>query len=80
MDNLVSVIIPCFQAERYLDMSIGSVYAQDYPWIELIVINDGSSDDSESKMQIGYITRKNTIPSRLGKLYIEKINEYLNKS
>ena len=36
-------------------------------------------DDSESKMQIGYITRKNTIPSRLGKLYIEKINEYLNK-
>ena len=36
-------------------------------------------DDSESKMQIGYITRKNTVPSRLGKLYIEKINEYLNK-
>ena len=36
-------------------------------------------DDSESKMQIGYITRKNTVPSRLGKLYIEKINEYLKK-
>ena len=36
-------------------------------------------DNSESKMQIGYITRKNTVPSRLGKLYIEKINEYLNK-
>ncbi|MBO4242357.1 MAG: LysR family transcriptional regulator [Clostridiales bacterium] len=35
------------------------------------------SDDSESKMEIGYITRKNTVPSRLGKLYIEKINEYL---
>lgn len=37
-------------------------------------------DDSESKMQIGYITRKNTVPSRLGKQYIEKINEYLNKA
>ncbi len=36
-------------------------------------------DDSESKMQIGYITRKNTVPSRLGKLYIDKINEYLKK-
>ena len=36
-------------------------------------------DDSEGKMQIGYITRKNTVPSRLGKLYIEKINEYLKK-
>jgi DNA-binding transcriptional LysR family regulator len=40
---------------------------------------NADEDDSESKMQIGYITRKNTVPSRLGKLYIEKINEYLNK-
>jgi hypothetical protein len=36
--------------------------------------------DSEGKMQIGYITRKNTVPSRLGKLYIEKINDYLKKA
>ncbi|MBQ1295680.1 MAG: LysR family transcriptional regulator [Clostridiales bacterium] len=45
----------------------------------LAVPFNADEDDSESKMQIGYITRKNTVPSRLGKLYIEKINEYLNK-
>lgn len=31
----------------------------------------------ELKMQIGYITRKNTVLSRIGKLYIKEINEYL---
>ena len=36
-------------------------------------------ENTEGKMQIGYITRKNTVPSRLGKLYIDKLNEYLNK-
>lgn len=34
-------------------------------------------DELEGKMQIGYIRRKNTIPSRLGKQYIEKLEEYL---
>ena len=34
-------------------------------------------NNNEGKMQIGYITRKNTVPSRLGKQYIEKIYEYL---
>lgn len=34
-------------------------------------------NNNEGKMQIGYITRKNTVPSRLGKQYIEKLYEYL---
>ena len=47
MSSLVSVIIPCYNAEKFLDMSIGSVYEQEYPSVELIVVNDGSTDSSE---------------------------------
>ena len=50
MSNLVSVIIPCYNAEKYLDMSIGSIYEQDYPNVELIVVNDDSTDNSEEKI------------------------------
>lgn len=43
---LISVIMPCFNAEQHLRKSINSVFNQTYPNIELIVINDGSSDGS----------------------------------
>ncbi len=38
--------MPCFNAERHLRQSIGSVVEQTYPHWELIVINDGSTDKS----------------------------------
>ena len=48
--NLVSVIIPCYNDELYIDRSICSVYEQDYDNIELIIVNDGSTDNSEEKI------------------------------
>jgi len=49
--GLVSVIIPCFNAERYLREAIDSALAQTYPQVEVVVIDDGSSDSSARIMR-----------------------------
>jgi glycosyltransferase involved in cell wall biosynthesis len=42
----ISIIMPCFNAERYISGSVASALGQTYQDIELIVINDGSADRS----------------------------------
>jgi glycosyltransferase involved in cell wall biosynthesis len=48
MDNFpkVSIIIPCWNAEKYIADAIESALGQSYPNIEVIVVNDGSTDKS----------------------------------
>lgn len=43
---LVSVIIPVYNTEKYLRQCVASVLAQTYSYVEVILINDGSSDAS----------------------------------
>ncbi|OYP34106.1 glycosyltransferase family 2 protein [Rhodopirellula sp. MGV] len=43
---LVSIVIPCFNAERYIGKTLESALSQDYPNCEVIVVDDGSTDGS----------------------------------
>ncbi len=44
--NLISIIIPVYNVEKYISKCLDSALAQDYPNIEIICIDDCSPDDS----------------------------------
>lgn len=46
MDNLVTVIVPIYNVEKYLDMCIQSILNQIYKNLEILLIDDGSTDSS----------------------------------
>lgn len=60
--NLISVIIPVYNGEKFIASALDSVIKQDYPDIEIIVVNDGSTDDSEAIIKsytVTYIKQEN---------------------
>jgi glycosyltransferase involved in cell wall biosynthesis len=51
-DNpLVSILIPCFNNEQFVDEAIESALTQAYPNVEVIVVDDGSTDGSLEVIQ-----------------------------
>lgn len=68
MSALISIIIPVYNSEQYLEKCLDSVLAQDYPNLEIIIINDGSTDTSGAILEryastypsIHYIQQENS--------------------
>ena len=48
MNHLISVIVPVYNGQDYLEKCIESIEAQSYDYLEIIIINDGSTDDTAS--------------------------------
>lgn len=47
MSRKISVVIPCYNAEKYIERCIESIINQTYSNLEIIVVNDGSVDKSK---------------------------------
>lgn len=73
-----SIIIPVYNKVNFIENTLQSVFQQSFTDYEIILINDGSTDDSESKIltfndpRIHYYSKKNEGVSETRNLGIEK--------
>ncbi len=58
-----SVVIPCYNAERWVRQTLNSVVQQTYPATEILIVDDGSEDGSVAIIE--EITAESSIPIRL---------------
>lgn len=56
----ISVIIPCYNVEKYIQNCLDSVFLQDYKNIEIIIIDDGSTDAT-----LSIITKNQEVDERI---------------
>ncbi|MEK7546590.1 MAG: glycosyltransferase [Patescibacteria group bacterium] len=60
MKSLVSIIIPAYNAEKYVKVAVDSALGQTYPSIEVIIINDGSVDGTAEAVK-PYLSDKRVV-------------------
>jgi len=82
---LVSVIIPCYNHEKYVQETIYSIINQTYKKIELLIIDDGSSDSSYDKIyemeeQCNRRFSRFEVKTRENKGVIETLNNLITMS
>jgi glycosyltransferase involved in cell wall biosynthesis len=61
-DPLVSVIVPCYNGAAFLEETLRSALAQSYAEVEVVVVDDGSTDNSPEiarRFPVRYIRQPN---------------------
>jgi glycosyltransferase involved in cell wall biosynthesis len=77
--GLVSVIIPTYNSAEYLEQSLQSVFSQTYSFVQVIVVDDGSTDDTRQVLapyiregKIQYCFQQNRGPAAARNLGIQQ--------
>ncbi len=87
MEPLISVIVPVYNVEKYLDRCITSIVEQTYKNLEIILVDDGSPDNSgaicdqwaKKDLRIKVIHKENGGPSETRNLGVSISNgEYIS--
>ena len=75
--DLISVLVPAFNHEKYIEECIDSIIKQTYQNIELIILNDGSTDKTAEKIN----AKSLECEKRFNRfLFIDKENEGVAKT
>ena len=62
-DGKVSVIVPLYNGEKHIEATIKSILHSSYGNLEVLVINDGSTDDSRTICEIGRASCRERVSS-----------------
>ncbi|WP_284450644.1 glycosyltransferase family 2 protein [Methylophaga thalassica] len=78
---LISVILPVYNAEKYVELAIFSILGQTYTNFELVIIDDGSTDDSKKIItRMANSDNRIRLISRPNKGLIKTLNEAIDVS
>jgi glycosyltransferase involved in cell wall biosynthesis len=70
MNSKLSIIIPCYNSEKTIELTLQSVFDQDFQEWEALIINDGSTDNTE-KIALSWVAKDKRFK------YFSKVNEGL---
>lgn len=79
---IVSVLMPAYNHEKWVEAAVRSVFAQSYQNVELVVVDDGSTDSTRSILQelASHAPIRMSLHSRNNQGVCRTLNECLNRS